>query len=112
VFTCRHPSKRTTIIESVSYTTHIISAPTFSDRSQKEAEKITDLKIGYYKTKRPARDTGRWSPATGHLSSSPNWPLLVVHEARVTNHDARLIWYSKERSQPQLIRYGSAASLL
>ena len=72
----------------------------------------TDLEIGHYKTKRPARATGRCSPPTGQFSPSPNWPPLVVHEARLTNHDARLIWYSKERSQPQLIRYGSAAILL
>ena len=43
---------------------------------------------------------------------SPNWPLLGAHESRGTNHEARLIWYSKERSKPQLIRYGSAAILL
>jgi hypothetical protein len=43
---------------------------------------------------------------------SPNWPLLHVREAAVANRGARCIWYSMERSKPQLIRYGSAAILL
>ncbi len=62
-------------------------------------------------------EAGATKPVAGHWSlasslPSPNWLLLQTSEARVSNHDARLIWYSKERSKPQLVRYGSAAILL
>jgi len=99
-------------------------------------EKITDRKIGNYKRRKSARlrrwplqrrtgaedtttqaEAGATEPVAGHWSlatsvSVANCLLRQACEARVTNHDACLIWYSKERSKPELIRYGSAAILL
>jgi len=128
-------AKWLTIIDSVPYPTHI-GAPTFSSREEgflffqfpSACAAFALLETDYCEltTNCGRADIFSRSPKGGvwgeicvlvvprlrRYSDSSHWSLLGAHEARVTNHETRLIWYSKERSKPQLIRYGSAAILL